>query len=169
MPFHLGRSVGTGPTLGDLDQARDDVLRKLSEGAIAGLVAHLDEDGLRPLLGQVRGSVQRARRASVEAFAAGRPEPHRPDDDAPSLDETGAPSSRVHLWSVAHPMPLVDGRRAAWVRPLSWLGPPAVSRRADVPRIGSREAASTAVRRISPGTGPRGCKSLPRARVSARF
>lgn len=88
MPVHIGRAADTGLRLADVDPTRDDMLAALSTGSLSGLASHLDEQGLRPWLARMQVGIQRARRASVVALAAGRLEPMEPDDDQPPIEET---------------------------------------------------------------------------------
>jgi hypothetical protein len=88
MPFHVGRSADTGLRLVDIEQTREEILASLSTGSLSGLASHLDERGLRPWLAHLEVGIQRARRASVAALAAGRLKPMEPSHDPPPIEET---------------------------------------------------------------------------------
>ncbi len=87
MPFHAGRTADTGLWLTDIEPSRDDTLTALSTGSLSGLGSHLDDQGLRPWLARLQGSIRRTTRASVAALAAGRLEPMEPSDDPPPIEE----------------------------------------------------------------------------------
>jgi hypothetical protein len=87
IPFHFSAQIDSGMRLSDLDPANADVFLALASGTIRGIRTHLDNQGLKTWLADIKPGLRSVRRKSVTVLAQGETAKFVPDEDPAPLEE----------------------------------------------------------------------------------